>query len=43
LEIEFSPTGAIEFYYFDEHTEEERGGPVGPNFGIVKEYLDLMW
>jgi len=43
LEIEFSPTGAIEFYYFDENTEEEREGPVGPNFVNVKEYLDRIW
>jgi hypothetical protein len=43
LEIEFSPSGAIGFYYFDENTEEEREGPVGPNFANVKEYLDRIW
>jgi hypothetical protein len=43
LEIEFSPDGAVEFYYFDESTQEERGGPVGLNFANVTEYLDLIW
>lgn len=43
LEIEFSPTGAIEFYYFDENTDEEREGPAGPNFVNVKDYLDRIW
>jgi hypothetical protein len=43
LEIEFSPTGTVEFYYFDENTEEEHEGPVGPNFVNVKEYLDRIW
>src|SRR5439155_12376420 len=43
LEIEFSPGGAIEFYFFDENTKEEREGPVGPNFVNVKEYLDRIW
>jgi len=43
LEIEFSPTGAIEFYYFDENTEEEHEGPVGPNFANVRKYLDRIW
>ena len=43
LEIEFSPGGAVEFYYFDEDTEEEREGPIGPNYVNVKEYLDRMW
>ncbi len=43
LEIEFSPGGAVEFYYFDENTEEEREGPVGPNFVNVKEHLDRIW
>lgn len=33
----------FEFYYFDENTEEERGGPVGPNFVNVTEYLALIW
>jgi hypothetical protein len=37
------PRGTVEFYYFDEHTEEEREGPVGPNFVNVKEYLDRIW
>jgi len=43
LEIEFSPTGGIEFYYFDEDTREEREGPVGPNFVNVRKYLDRIW
>jgi hypothetical protein len=43
LEIEFCPDGAVEFYYFDEKTKEEREGPVGPNFVTVKKYLDRIW
>jgi hypothetical protein len=44
LEIEFSPSGGIEFYYFDENAkDEEREGPVGPNFANVKEYLNRIW
>ena len=35
--------GAVEFYYFDENTEKEADGPVGPNFENVKEYLDRIW
>jgi len=43
LEIEFSPEGGIEFYYFDENTQEEREGPVSPNFANVTGFLDLIW
>jgi hypothetical protein len=43
LEIEFSPSGAVDFYYFDENTGDEREGPVGPNFANVKDCLDRIW
>jgi hypothetical protein len=43
LEIEFNPDGAIEFYYFDEGTQEEKGGHVGPNFINVTDFFDLIW
>lgn len=39
LEIEFTPDGGAEFYYFDEETEEEHEGPVGPNFVNLEGYL----
>jgi hypothetical protein len=39
LEIEFTPDGEVEFYYFDEETEEEREGPVGPDFVNVEGYI----
>jgi len=43
LEIEFDPSGTVEFYYFDEETGEEYEGPVGPNFVNVREYLNRIW
>ncbi|MBI1792085.1 MAG: hypothetical protein HYR60_31555 [Acidobacteria bacterium] len=42
LEIEFTPNGRVEFYYFDEVTEEEHEGPVGPNFVNVEGYLERI-
>jgi hypothetical protein len=39
LEIEFNPSGGVEFYYFDEETGEEHEGPVGANFMYVEGYL----
>lgn len=43
LEIEFDPSGTVEFYYFDETTEEEHEGPVGPSFVYVKPFLQRIW
>ncbi|MFN0171444.1 MAG: hypothetical protein ACKV22_33935 [Bryobacteraceae bacterium] len=42
LEIEFTPNGRVEFYYFDEETGEEHEGPVGPNFVNVEGYLERI-
>ena len=39
LEIEFTPTGKSEFYFFDEETAEEHEGPVGSNFVNLRGYL----
>jgi hypothetical protein len=43
LEIEFDPSGKVEFYYFDEQTEEEYEGTVDPSFTTVKDYLTRIW
>ena len=43
LEIEFSPRGEIEFYYFDENTGEEIERSVNGNFADLKKYLDRIW
>jgi hypothetical protein len=43
LEIEFSPSGDVGFYYFDENNGEENEGPVGRNFVNVKKYLNRIW
>ena len=43
MEIEFSPDGVSEFYYFDTNTEEESEGSVGPNFANLKGYLERIW
>jgi len=43
LEIEFSPDGRTEFYYFDEHTGEEHEGPAGPGFAFLQSYLGRIW
>lgn len=43
LEIEFSPSGRVEFYYYDEETGDEHEGPVGTNFGNVREYMQRVW
>jgi len=43
LEIEFSPNGAVEFYYFNEITGQELEGPVGSAFANVRDYLGQIW
>jgi hypothetical protein len=42
LEIEFTPGGRVKFYFFDERTEEEHEGPVGPNFVNLEGYLERI-
>ena len=43
LEIEFSPTGEVGFYYLDQATGEEREGPLGPDFVHLRDYLQRLW
>ncbi|HUG69679.1 MAG TPA: hypothetical protein VMM76_18150 [Pirellulaceae bacterium] len=43
LEVEFNPNGSVEFYYYDEGTEEESEGPVGAGFSNVRDLLQRVW
>lgn len=42
LEIEFTPSGRTEFYFFDGDTAEEHEGPVGSNFVNLQGYLQRI-
>ena len=43
LEVEFNPNGNVEYYYYDEVTQEESEGPVGAGFLNVRDLLQRMW